>query len=232
MQMKELATSPQKLYGEKFIGTRTLFILKIIIFIGIVVALNYAVALFSNLIRFQMWPRHMDSIHLIILVSIGVYIILLALPFMPGIEVGLMLMILLGREGIFIVYLCTIFSLSLSFLFGRALSPRVIAGILGWFYLYKAQKLFLQLQYLTPEDRLQFLLKAAPSKIIPFLLKHRYLIIAILFNLPGNAFIGGGGGIGAIAGNSRLFSFSKYILVVCFAITPVPLIFLIKYTYL
>lgn len=63
---------------------------------------------------------------------------------------------------------------------------------------------------------------------LPFLLRHRYLVLALLFNFPGNAIIGDGGGIGLIAGMSRLFPFPKYLLLVCVAITPVPLLFLLR----
>jgi len=38
----------------------------------------------------------------------------------------------------------------------------------------------------------------------------------------------GVGGIALIAGMSRLFPFPKYVLLVCLAITPVPLIFLLR----
>ncbi|MGA6994478.1 MAG: hypothetical protein WBX50_11355, partial [Candidatus Deferrimicrobiaceae bacterium] len=63
---------------------------------------------------------------------------------------------------------------------------------------------------------------------VPFLLRQRYLVIGVLFNLPGNALIGGGGGIGLIAGMSRLFPFPKYLLLICLAITPGPIIFLLR----
>ena len=51
-------------------------------------------------------------------------------------------------------------------------------------------------------------------------------MIALLLNLPGNALIGGGGGIGLIAGMSRVYSFPRYFLLVGLAITPLPLLFL------
>ena len=70
------------------------------------------------------------------------------------------------------------------------------------------------------------LLETAPSKVVPYLLEHRYLMIAIILNLPGNALIGGGGGIGLVAGMSRLYPFPKYLLLVGLAITPLPLLFL------
>jgi hypothetical protein len=97
---------------------------------------------------------------------------------------------------------------------------------LGWLHLYKAQDLLLQLEPLNSEEKLNFLLRSAPTKVIPFLLKHRYLAIAIALNLPGNALIGGGGGIGLISGMSRLYPFPRYILLVSLAITPLPLLLL------
>jgi len=99
---------------------------------------------------------------------------------------------------------------------------------LGWFHLNGARDRVTNLGPLGPDQRLRFLLQSAPSRIVPFLLRHRYLIIAILFNLPGNAVIGGGGGIGVIAGMSRLFPFPKYVFLVCVAITPGPLFFLLR----
>jgi hypothetical protein len=97
---------------------------------------------------------------------------------------------------------------------------------MGWLHLYKARDLVLQLEPLDSEEKLDFLLRSAPSKIIPFLVKHRYLMIAIALNLPGNALIGGGGGIGLISGMSRLYPFPKYILLVSLAIMPLPLLLL------
>jgi hypothetical protein len=150
------------------------------------------------------------------------------LPVTPGIEVGLMLMAMLGVEGIVLVYLCTVLALSLSFLAGRLLPPRLVARILGWLTLHRARKLVMDLEPLGPEERLLFLMQSAPSRIVPFLLRHRYLVLAVLINLPGNAIIGDVGGIGLIAGMSRLFPFPKYVLLVSVAITPVPLLFLLR----
>jgi hypothetical protein len=139
-----------------------------------------------------------------------------------------MLMAMLGVKGIALVYLCTLLSLSLSFLFGRVLPPRYLSRALGWFHLNRARDLVTSLEPLDTEERLRFLLRGAPSRIVPFLLRHRYLIIGVLFNVPGNALIGGGGGIGLVAGMSRLFPFPKYMLLICLAITPGPIIFLLR----
>jgi hypothetical protein len=207
---------------------RTKMAVAITIFLGILLFLNYGVGRLADLIAFQMWPRHVNLAVFIVFASAALYIVLTVLPFMPGIEVGLMLMAMLGVEGIVLAYLCTVLALSLSFLAGRLLPPRLVARILGWLTLHRARKLVTDLEPLGPEERLLFLTRSAPSRIVPFLLRHRYLVLAVLFNLPGNAIIGDGGGIGLIAGMSRLFPFPKYVLLVSVAITPVPLLFLLR----
>jgi len=200
----------------------------ITIFLGILLFLNYGVGRLADLIAFQMWPRHVNLAVFIVFASAALYIVLTVLPFMPGIEVGLMLMAMLGVEGIVLAYLCTVLALSLSFLAGRLIPPRLVARILGRLTLHRARKLVTDLEPLGPGERLLFLTRSAPSRIVPFLLRHRYLVLAVLFNLPGNAIIGDGGGIGLIAGMSRLFPFPKYVLLVSVAITPVPLLFLLR----
>lgn len=200
----------------------------ITIFLGILLFLNYGVGRIADILAFQMWPRHVNLAVFIVFASAALYIVLTVLPFMPGIEVGLMLMAMLGVEGIVLAYLCTVLALSLSFLAGRLIPPRLVARALGWLTLHRARKLVTDLEPLGPEERLLFLTRSAPSRIVPFLLRHRYLVLAVLFNLPGNAIIGDGGGIGLIAGMSRLFPFPKYVLLVSVAITPVPLLFLLR----
>jgi hypothetical protein len=201
---------------------------KIALFLAALLFLNYAVGWLANLVAFQMWPRHVHAASFLLFATVASYILLLAIPFLPGIELGLMLMAMLGGKGIVLVYLCTVLALSLSFLFGRLLPPRHLARALGWFHLTRAREMVDALAPLGTEERLRFLTKSAPSRIVPFLLRHRYLIIGALFNVPGNALIGGGGGIGLIAGMSRLFPFPKYLLLVCLAITPGPIIFLLR----
>jgi Na+/H+-dicarboxylate symporter len=97
-------------------------------------------------------------------------------------------MVMLGLKGVLLVYLCTLLSLSLSFAIGRLIPLKAFARFMGWLHLRKSRELVLQLEPLNPEQKLDFLLKTAPSKIIPFLFKHRYLMIALMLNLPGNAF--------------------------------------------
>ena len=199
---------------------------KLLLIVGFLVLLNYGGSFVVKQIDFQLWPEHEHLIITALWFSIAVYILWMALPFVPGIELGLALMVMLGSKGVILVYLCTLLSLSLSFAIGRLIPLRVFCRFLGWLHLHKARDLVLQLEPLDSGQKLDFLLKTAPSKIIPFLLKHRYIMIALVLNLPGNALIGGGGGIGLIAGMCRLFPFPRYLLLVSFAILPLPLLFL------
>ena len=199
---------------------------KVALVIGFLLVLNFGGSFLVEHINFQVWPQHEHMLLTALWFSILVYIFWMALPFVPGIELGLALMVMLGAKGVVLVYLCTLLSLSLSFAIGRLIPLKYFARFLGWLHLGKARDLVLELEPLNPEEKLDFLLGTAPSKAVPYLLEHRYLMIAIILNLPGNALIGGGGGIGLVAGMSRLYPFPKYLLLVGLAITPLPLLFL------
>jgi len=200
--------------------------IKISLIVGFLVIVNYGGKIVVEQINFQLWPEHENLMIRVFWFSVVVYVLWMALPFVPGIELGLALMVFLGPKGVVLIYLCTLLSLSISFVMGRLIPIKAFSRFLGWLHLQKARNLMLQLEPLNSEEKQDFLLSTAPSKIIPFLLKHRYLMIAVALNLPGNAIIGGGGGIGLIAGMSRLCPFFKYILFVSFAITPLPILFI------
>lgn len=215
-------------YQESEVSYKTARFLKLMVLLVIIVALNLGGTWLSHLIDFQLFPRHEPMLHAIVLVAVILYIVLMATPFMPGIEIGLALMMLLGNKGAILVYLCTLAALSVSFAIGRKIPSRFIDLLLNWLHLYKASALVRQLESLNQQERLEFLSEKAPSRIAPFLLRHRYLAIAVVVNLPGNALIGGGGGIGLVAGMSKIIPFHGYLMVLAIAIAPVPLWFFLQ----
>ncbi|MEI2773308.1 MAG: hypothetical protein V9G98_22115 [Candidatus Competibacter sp.] len=215
-------------YQESAVSYKTARFLKLMVLLVIIVALNVGGTWLSHLIDFQLFPRHEPILHAIVLVAVVLYIVLMATPFMPGIEIGLALMMLLGNKGAILVYLCTLAALSVSFAIGRKIPSRFIDLLLNWLHLYKASALVRQLESLNQQERLEFLYEKAPSRIAPFLLHHRYLAIAVVVNLPGNALIGGGGGIGLVAGMSKIIPFHGYLMVLAIAIAPVPLWFFLQ----
>lgn len=202
--------------------------IKLLLLIVVVVLLNSGGGWLAHQIDFQLYPRHEPYLHLFILGSFGLYILLMTLPFMPGIEIGLTLMLFLGSKGVVLVYLCTLIALSISFLIGQKIPLQKFAKFLDWLHLKKARDLILEMEALSPGERVTTLHKKAPAKIVPHLLNHRYLAIATLLNLPCNAVIGGGGGIGLIVGMSGLITYPRYLLLIAVAISPVPIAIILK----
>jgi len=152
------------------------------------------------------------------------YIVFMAIPFMPGIEVGLIVMLTGGLEGIVTVYVATV-----SYLVGSLIPGRSLAGFLGWLGLKRAETLVHEIEGMKPSERMAYLTRGAPGRLIPFLLKHRYLAIAALLNMPGNAALGGGGGIGMIAGLSGLFPFLRFLAPVALAVSPIPIVLIVQH---
>ncbi len=150
-----------------------------------------------------------------------IYIILLSLPFIPGVELGLLLMCLIGKEGIFFVYLCTIIGLHVSFAMGRFLPE---AWISSW-----VKSLGVASSCSTNLNWMKSMLNHSPlgnrfnHKLGKHLTKYRYFALALLFNLPGNFIFGGGGGIALISGmNRRFVSWKGFFCTVSIATAPVP----------
>ena len=159
-----------------------------------------------------------------ILIGGGIfYVLLLSLPFVPGIELGVLLMCVFGKEGIIFVYFATIAGLSLAFLIGRLLPTRWVESGL--------EKLGFSQSCDNPAAEIDSMLenfsrnrKFCQNRLASFLLKYRYLAIAVLFNAPGNYLIGGGGGISLACGISRSISWKWFLLTVVLAVLPVPLL--------
>ena len=197
---------------------------RIAIVLLVILGLNLAGTWLSHQINFQIFPRHDPVLHATVMAAMAVYILLMATPFMPGIEIGMAVMVLLGHKSALLIYLCTLIALSISFLIGRFFPLHVVQRFLQWLYLEKASELVSQLEPLKRYERLDIINKKAPKKIAPLLLKHLYLTIAVVLNMPGNALIGGGGGIGLMVGMSGIVPLYKYLATVAIAVLPVPLI--------
>ena len=163
-----------------------------------------------------------------IALCITVYVILLALPFVPGIEVGLGLMIMFGGAVVPLVYAATIFALVLSYLMGRLVPEAAIIRFCEKLDLKRPAELLRQLSALDRQQRIEFLARTSSSRIPPGILRYRFAMLIVALNLPGNSLVGGGGGIGLLVGFSRLFSLPEYVLAVAIAVSPVPLLFAIN----
>ncbi|MEE8435844.1 MAG: hypothetical protein V3S64_13755 [bacterium] len=203
-------------------------LLKILMVAALLAALHFGGRWAIVSVEEWFMPLYQDYGRWAIAIVIGIYILLMALPFMPGIEVGWAMLAIFGTEGIAMVYFSTLAALTLSFVVGRLTPPGLLARLLGWFHLERGRALVERMQPLSREEKLKLLVEHAPARIVPFLLRRRYFAVAAAFNIPGNIVIGGGGGIALMAGISGLFRFPAYLLMVSIAISPVPLVMLAK----
>lgn len=155
-----------------------------------------------------------------------VYVLLLALPFVPGAEVGICLLMVLGAQAAIPVYGATVAALLLSFMVGRLVPlPQLLAGL-------RRVGLPRAAETLTSDSIAAHALDAASrpgstGAILANVWQYRCVALGILFNTPGNSLIGGGGGIALAAGASRLLTFPQFLITVVFAVAPVPAAILI-----
>ena len=128
-----------------------------------------------------------------ILIGGGIlYILLLSLPFVPGVELGVILMCVFGKEGIVFVYFATVAGLCLAFFVGRLLPREWIESRLQKFgYSQTCDGQVGEVDGMLDQPSLNHLF--CKNRFWSFLSKYRYLAIGVLFNTPGNYLIGGGG---------------------------------------
>ncbi len=170
-------------------------------------------------------PAHGASLHWMIAATILVYAVVMAVPFVPAAEIGLTLLLLFGPQVALLVYLSTVLALMLPYLIGRAVPPDLCARALGFFGLRRASDLAQRLAALDANARLELLLARAPARFIPALLRHRYLALAVVLNLPGNTLLGGGAGIALCAGICGLYPSRGFVVAVAIAVAPMPIAF-------
>jgi hypothetical protein len=210
----------------KTVGTRWLRIGGIVAAYAILIYLGQIAGDWAlDYLEMDLRPSKQATIHKIVVGTLALYILLLALPFMPGIEIGLGLIAMLGRDICFLVYLSTVSALVLAYAIGRLVPTQAVIAIFSWLGLTRARDLVAYIAPMHTDERLAFLLSRVPARFLSVLLRHRYLGLAVILNVPGNALIGGGGGIALAAGMSRIFNFPTYLITVALAVSPFPLIY-------
>lgn len=182
----------------------------------------------AEIVSIDVRPSNEPQVHLMVMAAAGVYLIASAIPFVPGAEIGFALLLTLGTPIVLLVYAAMVAALLLSFLVGRFVPPRVSAAAFGFLGLHKARDLVLDLARLDSRGRLELLSARAPHRVIPFLLRHRYIALAAALNLPGNTVFGGGGGIALAAGMSGLFHTLPYAITIALAVAPLPALILMS----
>lgn len=142
-----------------------------------------------------------------LLAACSLYAVALALPFVPAMEIGLLIMTVFGRWGAVGAWLATVAGLNLAYglartgpgpaTLDRAPLPKPIRRVV------------------------RSLGRRLPPSMLPA------AALALLLNLPGNTAIGGGGGIALLYGASRALSWPRFALTVALATAVVPALFFI-----
>jgi hypothetical protein len=151
------------------------------------------------------------------------YIGLLALPFVPGAEIGLAMLATFGPSIAPLIYVATVASMALAYTLGRFLPINMLERFLGLLRMERAAALVARAAPLSGEERLALLLGEQPRRTLSLALRFRYIALAVAVNTPGNSLIGGGGGIMMMAGLSGIFSPLPTLLTIALAVSPVPL---------
>lgn len=158
---------------------------------------------------------------------LGIYIVMLALPFVPGAELGILLLLALGSKVALPVYAATVTALVLSFAIGRLVPLQRLIAILNDVGLSRAANLLSRDQTALVQPLAERSSRNWASATLARLLEHRCVALAILINTPGNSLIGGGGGIALMTGASRLITFRQFLVTISIAVAPIPLAILI-----
>ncbi len=96
--------------------------------------------------------------------SFALYVVLLALPFVPGMEVSLAILAALGGRAAIPIYLATIAALVIAFAAGRLMPMRTLVSVFDYLGLGSARDHVLRLEPMTRQARIETLTSAVPSR--------------------------------------------------------------------
>ena len=117
-----------------------------------------------------------------------IYMLVLSLPFVPAIELGLLIMVLFGQPGTIVAYIATIGGLLIAFTSTRFLPASIINKCMA--------KLGIESDTYDTDSMTESLFVTKPRntglahRIKSVLIKHRYIMLAASLNMPGNSAIG------------------------------------------
>jgi len=198
-----------------------------LVYTGLIVGGVLAGHWLTELIQMDLRPSTEPRVHDMLMFATAVYMLAAAIPFVPGAEVGAVLMMTFGARIVYLVYSAMVAALLVSFMIGRFVPASALAASFGFLGLRRTRALVEHMDELAPRERLPFLIERAPARIVPALLRHRYAAIAVVLNIPGNTLVGGGGGIALLAGMSRLFRLPHFAAAVAVAVSPIPALVLL-----
>ncbi|SHH21170.1 hypothetical protein [Marivita hallyeonensis] len=198
-------------------------LLRVAILIAVIVLATWGAHEIRDALSLQIRPDNEQQVHRAIMWGSVAYIGLLALPFVPGAEIGIAMLAAFGPSIAPLIYVSTVASMMLAFTIGRFLPIGALERFLALLRMRRAAALVASAAPLSGDERLAMLLDGQSKRAVSLGLRYRYIALALAVNTPGNSIIGGGGGIMMIVGLSRIFSPIATFITIVFAVSPVPL---------
>jgi hypothetical protein len=198
-------------------------VLRVAILIAVLLLATWGAHMIRDALNLQIRPDNEQQVHRMIMLGAVAYIGLLALPFVPGAEIGLAMLAAFGPAIAPLIYVCTVASMILAYTAGRFLPIDVLRRVLSVLRMHRAAELVARAAPLSGEDRVAMLLDGQSARALRLAVRYRYVALAVAVNTPGNSVIGGGGGIMLMAGLSGIFSPLATFATIALAVSPVPL---------
>jgi hypothetical protein len=198
-------------------------VLRVVILIAVLVLATWGAHMVRDALNLQIRPDNEQQVHRMIMLGSAAYIGLLALPFVPGAEIGLAMLAAFGAAIAPLIYVCTVASMILAYTAGRFLPIDLLRRVLSTLRMHRAADLVARAAPLSGEDRVAMLLDGQSARALRLAVRYRYVALAVAVNTPGNSVIGGGGGIMLMAGLSGIFSPLATVATIALAVSPVPL---------
>ena len=196
-------------------------------YVGLLVLGNRLGASFGRLLELDAGSASLIVNHQLVWGVLAIYAVLRAVPFLPAAQLALAMLAAFGGAIAVQLYIATVVGLTLAFLVGRLVPIARIASGLSAFGLQSAASLVGKIGSLDSESRLAMLFADRSPGLAVRIATYRHTALIAVFNLPGNCVMGGGGGIGLLAGLSGLFTLPGYIACVAVAALPIPLVTLL-----
>lgn len=197
--------------------------LRVAILIVVLILATWGVHAVREALNLQIRPDNEQQVHRMIMLGAVAYVGVLALPFVPGAEIGLAMLTAFGAGIAPLIYICTVASMILAYTVGRHLPIEALQKLLSALRMQRAAELVARAAPLSGEERLAMVLEGQSPRMLRLAIRYRYLALALAVNTPGNSVIGGGGGIMLMAGLSGLFSPLATFASIAVAVSPVPL---------
>ena len=198
-------------------------VLRVVILIAVLVLATWGAHMVRDALNLQIRPDNEQQVHRMIMLGSAAYIGLLALPFVPGAEIGLAMLAAFGAAIAPLIYVCTVASMILAYTAGRFLPIDLLRRVLSTLRMNRAADLVARAAPLSGEDRVAMLLDGQAARALRLAVRYRYIALAVAVNTPGNSVIDGGGGIMLMAGLSGIFSPLATVATIALAVSPVPL---------